>query len=164
DVRMEDFLPVPSTEHMEHSPSMQLSLDPSDSDVPRTAGPHCQLGKQRCLVVFFSDGQSSQRALYFVHEMEKTPNILVQTKEVTLDKATAEKIFRTSSYNAVIGSGPVIALEYTGDACLSSCQEVAKAIATETGSTGLVYVSSQANSALRQIEAIFGAATSRGIQ
>ncbi|XP_040076466.1 protein XRP2-like isoform X1 [Ixodes scapularis] len=164
DVRMEDFLPVPSTEHMEHSPSMQLSLDPSDSDVPRTAGPHCQLGKQRCLVVFFSDGQSSQRALYFVHEMEKTPNILVQTKEVTLDKATAEKIFRTSSYNAVIGSGPVIALEYTGDACLSSCQEVAKAIATETGSTGLVYVSSQANSALRQIEAVFGAATSRGIQ
>ncbi|EEC08677.1 hypothetical protein IscW_ISCW018533 [Ixodes scapularis] len=106
---MEDFLPVPSTEHMEHSPSMQLSLDPSDSDVPRTAGPRCQLGKQ-------------------------------------------------------VGAGPVIALEYTGDACLSSCQEVAKAIATETGSTGLVYVSSQANSALRQIEAVFGAAASRGLQ
>lgn len=157
DVRMEDFLPAPSSEQLS---SIRLSMDPATSIVPRTAGAHCRLGKQRCLVVFFSDGQSPQRALYFAHEMEKTPNIMVQSKELTLDAVAAENIFGSSSYNKAIESGPVIGFEYVGDSCSSCCQGVAKAIATDTGSTGMLYVSMHPAAAGRQIEALFGATLS----
>uniref|UniRef100_A0A2R5L6E3 Protein XRP2 n=2 Tax=Ornithodoros turicata TaxID=34597 RepID=A0A2R5L6E3_9ACAR len=154
DVRMEDFLPVPATPELS---SVLLSMDPGTSAVPRTPSPSERLtgDKQRCLVVFFSDGQSQQRAVSFIREMEKTPNTLVRTLEVAITEQDAQRIFGTDSYAKVARSGPVIAAEYAGSDCIKSCQEIAKAIATDTGSTGMVYVSSHSRFASQQLETLF---------
>lgn len=51
--------------------------------------------------------------------------------------------------------GPVIALEYNGNDCINVCRETAKNIATATGCTGLVYVSTCPKTAKKQIELFF---------
>lgn len=155
DARMEDFLPVPVTPELSR---VQLSMDSAACIMPRTPHTNENLPTERCLVVFFSDGQSQQRAMCFIREMEKTGSALVRTLEVALTEDDAERVFGTDSYDKVIRSGPVIAVEYAGKLCIQSCQEVAKAIATETGSTGLVYVSSQRRSATRQLQTLFSVA------
>ena len=72
-----------------------------------------------------------------------------------MKEVEASNIFGTDSYNSVINRGPVIALQHCGPHAIKNCQEVAKAIALDTGSTGLVYVSSNPETALRQIRLIF---------
>ncbi|GIY71517.1 protein XRP2 [Caerostris extrusa] len=51
--------------------------------------------------------------------------------------------------------GPVIGLEYNGKDCINMCLETAKNIATSTGCTGLVYVSTCPKTARKQIESFF---------
>lgn len=67
----------------------------------------------------------------------------------------AESVFKTDSYNSVVTRGPVIALQHYGLDCIRKSQQSAKTIALETGSTGLVYVSSNRSNSLQQIEMIF---------
>jgi len=72
-----------------------------------------------------------------------------------MKEVEASNIFGTDSYNSVISRGPVIALQHCGQDAIKNSQEVAKSIALETGSTGLVYVSSHPETALQQIRLTF---------
>ncbi|XP_067127001.1 protein XRP2-like [Centruroides vittatus] len=151
--KIEEFFPLPSSEELS---SVQISMAPHLSVVPQTNNiGESNLSDESCLVVFFPDGQAQKRALSYIRELNKTSNMLIRTKEIKLDESQAERIFGTDSYNGVVIRGPVFSLEYSGENCIKICQEKAKAIATETGSTGLVYVSSSAKTARKQVEALF---------
>ncbi|XP_076347132.1 protein XRP2-like [Tachypleus tridentatus] len=152
DVKVEEFLPLPTTNEFSH---IKISMEPSDSVVPKTLGIRSKISNQSCLVVFFSDGQAQKRALSFIKKLVLTNNVLVRTKEVQLENNDAERIFGSSSYNSIICRGHVIALEYNGDDSITTCQDTAKAITTETGLTGLIYVSTCPDAASQQIENFF---------
>lgn len=77
-----------------------------------------------------------------------------------MNETLGQQVFGTDSYASVLRRGPVVVLEYGGPDCIKRCQDVAKSIALETGSTGLVYVSSSVNTATRQHGIVFDAADS----
>lgn len=152
DVKIEDFIPIPSKEEFT---ALEVNVNPRSSYVPQTLGRLKKSSKESCLVVFFPDGQTQERAMFFVKEQHSSSNFLVRTKEVLMDKSDTERVFGTDAYNNVVKRGAVIALEYNGDEATNNCQNMAKSIALETGSTGLVYVSSNSKSATTQIEQFF---------
>ncbi|GFS32440.1 protein XRP2 [Nephila pilipes] len=152
DARIEDFFPLPSPEKLG---DLQIMTDPQSSLVPQTHGCLQRLSMQYCLVVFFADGHAQNRALSLIKELEQTDNILLRTKEILLEEEASERIFGTNAYNKVVKRGPVIGLEYNGKDCISMCLETAKNIATSTGCTGLVYVSTCPKTARKQIENFF---------
>ncbi|GFW78024.1 protein XRP2 [Trichonephila clavipes] len=152
DARIEDFFPLPSPEKLG---DLQIMTDPQSSLVSQTHGCLQRLSMQYCLVVFFADGHAQNRALSLIKELEQTDNILLRTKEILLEEEASERIFGTNAYNKVVKRGPVIGLEYNGKDCISMCLETAKNIATSTGCTGLVYVSTCPKTARKQIENFF---------
>ncbi|RWS28299.1 protein XRP2-like protein, partial [Leptotrombidium deliense] len=150
DVRPEDYFPsLTSIEDME------TSMDSVVSVVPKTLGSKFDKNDQTCVVIFFSDGNREKRAKAFIKEMEHKSCSLIRTREFSMKEHEAQNVFGTDSYNSVIIRGPVIALEYSGTLAIKACQDVAKSIALETGSTGLVYVSSNPNTALKQVQLLF---------
>ncbi|KAG1683993.1 Protein XRP2 [Nymphon striatum] len=151
DARIDDFLPIPTSDELSQ---LQINIESTMSLVPQTSGLYKASSKDNALVVFFSDGQSSSRAMKFISEAQSSLT-LIRTKEVILDQQQAKLVFGTDSYNNVITKNPVIALHYNGEECIPTCQSMAVDIATESGSTGLVYISSNSRSANRQIEDIF---------
>ncbi|RWS06133.1 protein XRP2-like protein [Dinothrombium tinctorium] len=153
DVRPEDYFP-----NLTSVDEMEISMDSVVSVVPKTLGSKLDKNDQTCLVIFFSDGNREKRAKAFIKEMEHKSCSLVRTKEFSMKEHEAQNVFGTDSYNSVIIRGPVIALEYSGALASKKCSDVAKSIALETGSTGLVYVSTNPNTVLRQVQLIFGAA------
>ncbi|XP_015926821.1 protein XRP2 [Parasteatoda tepidariorum] len=152
DARIEDFFPLPSPEKLG---DLQVMTDPQSSLVPQTQGCLQRLSMQYCLVVFFADGHAQNRALSLIKELEQTDCILLRTKELLLEDDAAERIFGSNAYNTVVKRGPVIGLEYNGNDCMMLCLETAKNIATSTGCTGLVYVSTCPKVARKQIENFF---------
>lgn len=152
DARIEDFFPLPSPEKLG---DLQVMTDPQSSLVPQTYGCLSRISMQYCLVVFFADGHAQNRSLSFIKELEVTDNILLRTKEVLLEEQAAERIFSTRSYNHVLKAGPVIALEYNGNDSIAMCVETAKNIATATGCTGLIYVSTCPKTTKWQIDNFF---------
>uniref|UniRef100_T1K3N5 Uncharacterized protein n=1 Tax=Tetranychus urticae TaxID=32264 RepID=T1K3N5_TETUR len=113
------------------------------------------------LVIFFPDGNREKRAKAYIREMaEKSVSLivvcsLVATKEFMMKEVEAMQIFKTDSYNSIVGRGPVIAIQHLGPDCIKKSHQAAKTIALETGSTGLVYVPSNPEIAMEQIKLIF---------
>uniref|UniRef100_T1IP16 Protein XRP2 n=1 Tax=Strigamia maritima TaxID=126957 RepID=T1IP16_STRMM len=146
--------PLPTTDELS---DIKISTSPADSFVPHTLGLRRRNSDESCLIVFFNDGQSHQRAKSFIQALDNssvTTN-LINTKEVSLEASTAKNIFNSESYSQVIARGPVIGLEYNGADTVRDCQTTAMRIAKESGSTGLLYVSSNATIATKQIETFF---------
>lgn len=150
----EAYFPRPSSSPLSE---ICVATDVESSFVPQTAGMQKKLHDDSCLVVFFSDGQSHKRAKSFIQTMkaENASCLMINSKEVRLEPQEAEAVFNTDSYARVVGSGPLIGLEYNGPDCIGACQAAAMNIATETGSTGLMYVSSSSRSASKQIDVFF---------
>jgi len=137
---------------------MEISMESVLSVVPQTLAarpnvPH----DQACLVMFFSDGNREKRAKSFIREMEHQTCSLIGTREFTMSEAQGQQVFGTDSYASVLRRGPVVVLEYSGPECIRRCQDVAKSIALESGSTGLCYVSSSISTAERQHKLVFEA-------
>ncbi|KAI1280509.1 Protein XRP2 [Halotydeus destructor] len=139
----------------------EVSMDSMLSVVPQTKGikqesqsPSLHVTDQICLVIFFSDGNREKRTKSFIREMDHQSCSLIRTREFTMDDAQGQQVFGTDSYSPVIRRGPTVALQYCGPNCIRCCQEVAKSIALETGSTGLVYVSNP-NNTKRQVGLVF---------
>ena len=66
--------------------SMSVSLEPSKSIVPATAGVHCVVKSQEsALVAFFSDGQHHDRARSFIRDMKEAN---VRKREFSLQSFT----------------------------------------------------------------------------
>ncbi|XP_053214383.1 protein XRP2-like, partial [Panonychus citri] len=133
----------------------EISLDTVLSVVPRTLGVRTDPSIETGLVIFFPDGNREKRAKAFIREMAEKSCSLVATKEFMMKEVEASQVFRTDSYNSVVGRGPVIAIQHFGPDCIRKSHQAAKTIALETGSTGLVYVSSNPESAFEQISLIF---------
>ncbi|XP_047117203.1 protein XRP2-like [Schistocerca piceifrons] len=153
-ITIHDYISIPKAEELK---KLNLSLLEDKSVVPYTWGPHKTMDGESCLVIFFTDGQQVQRAKAFINTLkrENADCLLLLSKEVQLSTAEAEKVFRSTSYNSIIQRGPVVGLHYCGPECISSCQQVAVNIAKDTGSTGLVYVSTNPKFSLKQVESFF---------
>ncbi|CAH1785725.1 unnamed protein product [Owenia fusiformis] len=147
DAKVEDYIPIPTIEHFQN---MQLSTDSNKSVVPRTLGSRRKPSDQSCLVVFFNDGGSQDRAKRFIEAMRQYDCVLVQTKEMSLKSEDAERVFGTDAYNAVASTGPVIGFEYNGDGVVERCQE--QVVTVSQGTTGMVFVSQNHKLAAQQID------------
>ena len=133
----------------------EISLDTVLSVVPRTLGVRTDQSIETGLVIFFPDGNREKRAKAYIREMAEKSCSLVATKEFMMKEVEAMQIFKTDSYNSIVGRGPVIAIQHLGPDCIKKSHQAAKTIALETGSTGLVYVPSNPEIALEQIKLIF---------
>ncbi|XP_060568964.1 protein XRP2-like [Ruditapes philippinarum] len=149
DCKVDDFVPLPSTEDFQF---LEISLDPKKSVVPRSLGNRRKTSDESCLIVFFFDGSSQERALKFIDEMTNShPDcILVQTKELKMTPPDALRVFGSDAYDVVVSRGPVIGLEYNGENCIQICQEVIMGITK--GLTGLVFISQSRETADEEIE------------
>ncbi|XP_060576615.1 LOW QUALITY PROTEIN: protein XRP2-like [Ruditapes philippinarum] len=149
DCKVDDFVPLPSTDDFQF---LEISLDPKKSVVPRSLGNRRKTSDESCLIVFFFDGSSQERALKFIDEMTNShPDcILVQTKELKMSPPDALRVFGSDAYDVVVSRGPVIGLEYNGENCIQICQEVIMGITK--GLTGLVFISQSRETADEQIE------------
>ncbi|XP_074599469.1 protein XRP2-like [Brevipalpus obovatus] len=133
----------------------EISLKSSLSVVPKTLNAPPKNDMETSIVILFPDGNRENRAKAFISGMHDKQCTLIASKEFMMKQVEAEQTFHTDSYNSIVGRGPVIALHHYGPDCIRKSQEVAKTIALETGSTGLVYVSGNQESALQQISLIF---------
>lgn len=149
DCKVEDLVPLPTTEDFQ---SLKISVDPNKSVVPRSLGMRRKTSDESCLLVFFYDGSSQERALTFIEEMRTShPDcVLVQTKELKMTPPDALRVFGSDAYDEVASRGPVIGMEYNGDNCIQMCQEVIVGITK--GTTGLVFISQSRDTADQQIE------------
>lgn len=149
DAKVEDYVPLPTGEDFQF---LEISLDPDKSVVPRSQGSRRKTSDESCLLVFFYDGSSQERALSFIEAMRTMhPEcVLIQTKELKMQANDAERVFGSDAYTEVASRGPVIGLEYNGEECIRYCQDVASTITK--GSTGLVFVSQTPQLAEQQIE------------
>ncbi|CAL1547400.1 unnamed protein product, partial [Lymnaea stagnalis] len=97
DAKLEDFVPVPAGPEFD---SMQITTDEDRSVVPVTWGKRRKMSSESCLVVFFYDGGSCQRARRLMHTVKsRNPNcILVQTKEVSMGPDDSQRVFGSDSY------------------------------------------------------------------
>lgn len=152
DYNIEEVLPLPTTEQFS---DVQISLAGDASLVPYTYGPKKRLDDESCLVVFFNDGLSHDRAKNFINEMKEHHSgcNLIQSKEISMQDIEAERVFGSDSYSMAARQGPVIGLDYNGENSIRACQETL--VAVSRGSTGLVFVSSSAGTAMQQIENFF---------
>jgi len=152
-VTVEEYLPKPQTELA----SVDICMKAAKSIVPYTGGEQYRNHQESALVILFCDGQQHQRAMSYIQAMKELHSDcpLVMSQEVTLQVEDAERLFRTSSYAAATARGPLIGLQYSGPQCIKQCQTVAMDIATSTGSTGLVYVSSNPKVVQQQISTFF---------
>ncbi|XP_059161923.1 protein XRP2-like [Physella acuta] len=149
DAKLADFFPVPKGEDYD---AMQISLDEDKSVIPITWGKRRKISSESCLIVFFNDGGSNDRAVKLIHTV-KTHNphcILVQTKEVTMGPEDSKRVFGTESYAKAVQQGHVIGLEINGDGCVALCQSIVTELMK--GTTGLVFVSQSPSVAESQIE------------
>lgn len=149
DSKVDDFVPIPLAEEFS---KMNISLEVEKSVVPRTHGNRRKPSDESSLIVFFSDGNSTQRAFSFINIMRKNhPEcVLIQTKEVTLQPEDAQRVFNTAAYDNIVQQGPVIGLEFNGDDCIERCKT--EALNLMAGSIGLVFVSQSLTEATKQIE------------
>ncbi|KAK0068445.1 protein XRP2 [Biomphalaria pfeifferi] len=149
DSKVEDLVPVPQGEEIE---SMQIKTDENNSVVPMTWGKRTKLSRESCLLVFFNDGGSGERALKFLHSIKSHDAncILVQTKEVSMGPEDARRVFGSDSYVKAVQQGPVIGIQMNGDNCVSLCQSVI--LELMKGTTGLVFVSQSVAAAETQID------------
>ncbi|KAK3739786.1 hypothetical protein RRG08_033935 [Elysia crispata] len=149
---LSDFVPVPEGAEFE---SLQLSPDPNASLVPQTWGRRRKLSDESCLVVFFNDGSSAERAIRLIHSLKaKNPQcVLVQSKEILMEPDDSRRVFESESYITAVQGGPVIGLEFNCDGCVSLCQ--AAVVELMAGTTGLVFVSQSAEAAEKQVEAFY---------
>lgn len=108
---------------------------------------------QSCLIMFFNDGLSHDRARTFIVLIDKNhPECsLVQGREMLLRQEESSEIFNSDKYATAIKQGPVIGLEYQGDSCRHFCQETL--VTVSKGSTGLVFISNARQLCQRQVEA-----------
>ncbi|KAJ8298779.1 hypothetical protein KUTeg_022839 [Tegillarca granosa] len=149
DAKVEDFVPRPLAEQFA---SLDISTEPSKSVIPLTHGTRRKTSDESCLLVFFNDGVSFDRVQSFLQtfKTEHPECVLVQTKEVIMQPADAQRVFGTDSYAMVVQQGPVIGLEINGDGCIQHCQEVM--VNLMKGTTGLVFVSQSVESAAKQLD------------
>lgn len=153
DIKLSDLLPAPPADS---SAGVQLVLsDSARSVVPLSLGTRRKCSDESCLVVFFNDGQSTDRALNFIAAMKRQHSqcVLVQSRELVMQPGDCQRVFDTDSYANAARQGPVIALEYNGDGCCSYSQE--QVILVSKGSTGLVFVSNSPAAATRHIDGFF---------
>ncbi|KAJ9591481.1 hypothetical protein L9F63_001967, partial [Diploptera punctata] len=153
-ISITDYVSLPATQEIQR---LNASVLEEKSIVPHTWGPHKTSKGESCLVTFFSDGQQIQRARAFINtlKVENPDCLLLLSKETQMQQMDAERVFRTNSYNRVVQRGAVIGLQYSGINCIQSCQKVAVSIATATGSTGLVYVSTNPKISQQQVDSFF---------
>ncbi|PNF28866.1 Protein XRP2 [Cryptotermes secundus] len=153
-IRIQDYISLPASEELQR---MNTSLLEEKSVVPHTWGPHKTPTGESCLVAFFSDGQQVQRAKAFINSLkiENPDCLLLMSKEIQMQQAGAEHVFKTNSYNSVVQRGLVVGLQCSGPNCIQSCQKVAVRIATGMGSTGLVYVSTNPKISQQQVDSFF---------
>lgn len=142
-----DIFPLP-----EWCLSVEASIDKEKSIVPYVPPVRTTPYDKSCFVTFFSDGLSHERARTFIHQMrEKHPDcVLVQSRELSLQDTEAQNVFSSDKYAMAITQGPVIGLEYSGPNSVKVCQETL--VAVSKGSTGLVFVSSNHDSARKQVD------------
>ncbi|XP_046364849.1 protein XRP2-like isoform X1 [Haliotis rufescens] len=149
DVNIEDYIPLPTGEQFA---SLQITYDARKSCVPYTLGTRRKKSDESCLIIFFNDGGSHDRAISFIEAMRNNhPDCsLMQTKEVSMQSADAQRVFGTDSYSLAVQQGPVIGLEYNGTGVIKHCQETV--VDLTKGTTGLVFVSQNLTAALQQID------------
>ncbi|PVD18245.1 hypothetical protein C0Q70_21771 [Pomacea canaliculata] len=152
DAKVEDFIPLPTAEPFS---TILVSTDANHCIIPQTLGLRRKPSDEGCLIVFFNDGGSHDRAVNLIHLMKRQhPDCpLVQTKEIIMHPEDAFRIFSTQSYASAVKQGAVIGLEFCGPQVMRKCQ--ACVVAIMTGTTGLVFVSQQASSARSQINSFF---------
>lgn len=152
DAKVEDFVPLPTVEPFS---TVQINLDLAQSVVPQTLGKRRKPFDESCLIVFFNDGGSYDRAVTFLDTMRKqNPDcLLVQTRELTMQQDAAARVFASDSYASAVKQGPVIGIEFCGQEVVRKCQE--RVVDIMTGTTGLVFVSQGPASAQRQIDNFF---------
>ncbi|KAK7481501.1 hypothetical protein BaRGS_00027263 [Batillaria attramentaria] len=152
DAKVEEYVPLPTTEPFS---TVEVSTDPMQSVVPQTLGTRRKPFTENCLIVFFNDGGSHDRALNFLEMMRKQhPDcVLVQTRELAMQPDDASRVFITDSYASAVKQGPVIGVEYCGEEVVRKCQE--RVVDIMTGTTGLVFVSQNPASAEQQIDNFF---------
>ncbi|XP_021926318.1 protein XRP2-like isoform X2 [Zootermopsis nevadensis] len=153
-IKIQDYVSLPASQELQR---LSASLLAERSVVPHTWGLHKTPSGESCLVAFFSDGQQVQRAKAFINalKIENPYCLLLLSKEARMQGVDAEHVFRTDSYNAAVQRGLVVGLHYSGPNCIHSCQKVAVSIATATGSTGLVYVSTNPKISQKQVDSFF---------
>lgn len=161
-IRIQDYVSLPASPELQR---LNASLLEEKSVVPYTWGPRKTPTGESCLVAFFSDGQQVQRAKAFINtlKVENPDCLLLQSKESQMQETSAESIFRTNSYNGAVQQGPVVGLQYSGPNCLQSCHKLAVRIATATGSTGLVYVSTNPKISQQQVDTFFSVANVQSV-
>nr|CAD7579009.1 unnamed protein product [Timema californicum] len=150
-------------ESLTQAGGIDLSLAGDTSVVPYTWGPHKNPSGESCLVTLFYDSQQSQRARAFINclRQDNPACLLLRTKEGLMTPADAERVFLSSSYNHVVGRGPVVGLYYDGPDCILSCQRVntdpphSTVAVALTVLTGLVYVSNSPAAAQSQVDDFF---------
>ncbi|CAG0881209.1 unnamed protein product [Darwinula stevensoni] len=123
---LEEYLPPP-TPDQELFKDMSVSLEPSKSVVPATAGIHCVVKSQEsALVAFFSDGQHHDRARSFIRDMKEAnpQSQLIQAQELYLTKEDAQRVFQSPNYADIITMGSVVGLEYNGPGTFVAAQKV----------------------------------------
>ncbi|XP_064600443.1 protein XRP2-like [Liolophura sinensis] len=149
EAKVEDYVPIPTTEQFSE---MQIDLDPTKSVIPQSLGPKRKTSDECCLIVFFNDGGSHDRALAFIEAVRalQVDCDLIQTKEVDMGPEDSQRVFGSESYDLVVRQGPVIGLEYSGKDCIKHCQECV--VNLTTGTTGLVFVSQSPALATQQVE------------
>ncbi|XP_005105257.1 protein XRP2 isoform X2 [Aplysia californica] len=152
DAKVEDFVPVPQGEELE---TMKISVSEELSFVPQTWGKRRKPSHESCLVVFFNDGGSSDRAAKFLHMMrsQHPQCVLIQSKEVSMEPDNSRRVFASDSYANAVLQGPVIGLEMNGEGSVAICQAVV--LDLMKGTTGLVFSSQSPQSAEEQIEAFY---------
>ncbi|XP_052797927.1 protein XRP2-like isoform X1 [Mya arenaria] len=143
---VEDVVPLPTTEMFG---GMQIDVSREKSVVPNSLGTRRKTSDESCLVVFFYDGSSQDRALTFIEEMRNHQCVLVQTKELKMLPNDAQRVFGSDMYNEAVSRGDVIGLEFNGVDAVQTCQEVVTRLTA--GSTGVVFVSQSREAAETQI-------------
>ncbi|ESO08870.1 hypothetical protein HELRODRAFT_168788 [Helobdella robusta] len=130
-----------------------VKLGGRDTIVPYMPSKKNPPSEKSCLVMFFNDGLSHDRARTFIKLMREnhTGCSLVQGRELVLKEIESSEIFNSDKYTMAVKQGPVICLEYCGVDCRHFCQETL--VAVSKGSTGLVFISAARDHAQKQVEA-----------
>ncbi|XP_014783716.2 protein XRP2 [Octopus bimaculoides] len=104
DIKVEDYIPLPTVEPFN---SLEIDTDPLRSVVPVTLGSRERSSEESCLIVFFSDGSSHDRAVRFIEKMKtEHPEVsLLQSSEVEMEKDEVERVFGSLSYQAAAKQG-----------------------------------------------------------
>ncbi|ELU05952.1 hypothetical protein CAPTEDRAFT_202465 [Capitella teleta] len=145
-----EYIPLPDVEKF----NVAMNGSKEFSVVPYTLGSRPKPSDESCLVVFFNDGLSQERAHKFIAEMNKTGEfVIVQSKEVSMQPQDVVRVFNNDSYAMVAEQGPVIGFEFNGNGVCAACQDSLMAI--NKGSTGAVFASSSPAAAAQQIESFY---------